>query len=463
VSAERVLILAPTGRDAPLASELLQRDGFSASTFSSMGALCADVGEEAGALLIGEEALDPQALGLLVETLDRQPPWSDIPVIVLAGREFAASGTRPLTVLGPLRNVLILERPVRRLILARTVAIALRSRQRQLELRAYLEERADLLRREQAANRMKDEFLMTVSHELRTPLTAIYGWAHTLLTGEMREDRKRRAIEAIERNAEAQVRLVNDLLDVSRAISGKTQMNVRAVDLNSLARGAIDSIQPAAEAKGIRLHTEMTPDSHPILGDPDRLLQVVWNLLSNAVKFTPAGGLVRLCIQRHPQQVTITVADTGRGIDAAFLPYVFDRFRQGDSGTTREYSGLGLGLAIVRHLVELHGGSVTVESPGPGQGATFQVVLPVTPSMRMQTAEVSTGDAAASDAAGDQRTDGSRYQRSAQNADLRGIDERRPVEREAGDEQGHGEADSADPGAPMERTPVHRRGKRRAS
>lgn len=374
----RVLVLAPTGRDAVLSCAMLREEGFSAEACESMAALCAAVSEDAGALLIGEEALNPSSSKLLVDTLDHQPQWSDISVIVLAGREFSDSTMRPLKVLGPLRNVLILERPVRRLILARTVAIALRGRQRQLELRAYLEERADLLRREQVASRMKDEFLMTVSHELRTPLTAIYGWARMLVTGEIREDQKRRAIEAIERNAEAQTQLVNDLLDVSRAMSGKVQLQPRAVDLNRVVVNAIESVQPAADAKGIRLQTQLASDGRPLWGDPDRLQQVIWNLLSNAVKFTPRGGLVMVKVERSNSEVEITVTDSGLGIDAAFLPYVFDRFRQGNAGTTREQGGLGLGLAIVRHLVELHGGSVHVESPGVGWGSTFRVLLPLT-------------------------------------------------------------------------------------
>ena len=181
---------------------------------------------------------------------------------------------------------------MRRLILSRTVSIALRGRRRQLELRAYLDERAELLRREQLANRMKDEFLMTVSHELRTPLTAIYGWARMLVTGQIREDQKRRAIETIERNAHAQTQLVNDLLDVSRAISGKVRLDVQSVDLSQVVLAAIDSMQPAADAKGIRLQTVLDPDAGPISGDRDRMQQVVWNLLSNAIKFTPKDGRV---------------------------------------------------------------------------------------------------------------------------------------------------------------------------
>jgi signal transduction histidine kinase/ActR/RegA family two-component response regulator len=375
---ETVCVLAPIGRDAELSVAMLQAEGIDATVCPTVEDLCASITDTAGALLVAEEALRPEPLRVLVSCLDRQPPWSDIAVIVLAGLHFTASSERPLTVLGPLRNVTILERPVRRLILTRTVSIALRGRRRQLELRAYLDERAELLRREQLANRMKDEFLMTVSHELRTPLTAIYGWARMLVTGQIREDQKRRAIETIERNAQAQTQLVNDLLDVSRAISGKVRLDVQPVDLSHVVLAAIDSMQPAADARGIRLQTVLDPDAGPIAGDRDRMQQVVWNLLSNAIKFTPKGGRVQIVLEKRQSHVELIVSDTGVGIEAEFLPHVFDRFRQADAGTTRRHGGLGLGLAIVRHLVELHGGSVSVESDGPGAGTTFRVLIPLT-------------------------------------------------------------------------------------
>jgi signal transduction histidine kinase/ActR/RegA family two-component response regulator len=375
---ERVCVLAPIGRDAPMSCDVLRAEGIDATVCETVEEICAAIHEDTGALLIAEEALRPDALKLLVECLDRQPPWSDIAVILLVGGEFSDSSERPLSVLGPLRNVTILERPVRRLILTRSVGVALRGRRRQLELRTYLEERAELLRREQLANRMKDEFLMTVSHELRTPLTAIYGWARMLVTGQIRDDQRQRAIETIERNAQAQTQLVNDLLDVSRAVSGKLRLDVQTVDLSHVVLAAIDSMQPAADAKGIRLQPTLDPDAGPVTGDRDRLLQIVWNLLSNAIKFTPRDGHVRITLARRDDHVELIVADTGSGIVGDFLPHVFDRFRQADAGTTRQHGGLGLGLAIVRHLVELHGGSVTVDSAGEGRGTTFRVLIPLT-------------------------------------------------------------------------------------
>jgi signal transduction histidine kinase len=381
---ERVLVLAPTGRDAALSSSFLAEDGIASEICPTIEALCAAAADPAGVILIAEEALPPPAVQRLVAALDHQPPWSDIPLIVLAGGEFGASARRPLNVLGALRNMMILERPVRRLILARTVTVALRARRRQFELQAHLEERTALLARERAAradaevaNRMKDEFLMTVSHELRTPLTAIYGWARMLLTGEIRDDQKLRAIERIERNARVQTRLVNDLLDVSRAISGKLRLDVRPLDLGPVISEAVESVQPAADAKGVRLETRLDATAGPILGDPERIQQIVWNLTSNAIKFTPRGGRVLVTLTRTPSHAEVVVRDTGCGIAPDFLPYVFDRFRQGEAGTTRQHGGLGLGLAVVRHLVELHGGRVGVESAGPDQGAVFSVTLPL--------------------------------------------------------------------------------------
>jgi CheY-like chemotaxis protein/two-component sensor histidine kinase len=217
-----------------------------------------------------------------------------------------------------------------------------------------------------------------VSHELRTPLTAIYGWARMLATGEIRDEQRQRAIEVIERNASAQTQLVNDLLDISRAISGKVRLNVQSVDLEQVIAAAIDTMQPAADAKQIRLQAVLDPSAGPVSGDHDRLQQVVWNLLSNAIKFTPREGRVQVRLERVNSHAEIVVSDTGRGIDQHFLPYVFDQFRQADAGTTRQSGGLGLGLAIVRHLVELHGGAVKAESGGPGHGATFRISIPLT-------------------------------------------------------------------------------------
>jgi PAS domain S-box-containing protein len=237
-------------------------------------------------------------------------------------------------------------------------------------------EKRRLYREAQRVNRVKDEFLATLSHELRTPLNAILGWARLLRLGKLEEPARARALETIERNAAAQAQLIEDLLDVSRIISGKFQVEARPVDLPSITEAALDAVRLAAEAKTIDLVARL--DAVPqITGDPTRLQQVVWNLLSNAIKFTPKGGWVQVRLAAIDSHVEIEVADNGEGIRPDFLPYVFDRFRQADGTTTRQHSGLGLGLAIVRHLVELHGGSVRARSEGEGRGAVFSVRLPV--------------------------------------------------------------------------------------
>jgi len=226
------------------------------------------------------------------------------------------------------------------------------------------------------ANRLKDDFLATVSHELRNPLNSIVGWAGLLSSGKLDPKKTSRAIEAITRAAQAQDQIINDLLDVSRIISGRLRLDIRPLRLVEVLETAIETIRPAAEAKEIRLQVLLDPAASPMAGDPDRLRQVFWNLLSNAVKFTPKNGRIQIHSQRIDSHVEIIISDTGIGIEPEFLPFVFDRFRQGDSGPNRQSPGLGLGLAIVRSLVELHGGTVWVESKGKGWGSSFSVILP---------------------------------------------------------------------------------------
>jgi signal transduction histidine kinase len=228
----------------------------------------------------------------------------------------------------------------------------------------------------EAANRAKDEFLAVVSHELRTPLTPIISWTRMLRSGSLDGEGSRRGLAVIERNALAQAQLVDDLLDVSRIIAGKVRLDVQQIELKPLIDAAVDATRAAADAKGIRLQTVIDARAGAVSGDPQRLQQVFWNLLSNAIKFTPRNGRVQVTLQRINSHVEVAVSDTGQGIRRDFLPFVFDRFRQADSTTTRSHGGLGLGLAIVRHIVELHGGRVRADSAGEGQGATFTVELP---------------------------------------------------------------------------------------
>ena len=229
----------------------------------------------------------------------------------------------------------------------------------------------------QAANRAKDEFLAMLSHELRTPINAVFGWARMLHAGQVPNEQKSHALDVIVRNANAQVQLIDDLLDVSRIISGKMRLDVRAVDLKAVVEAALDAVRPAAAGKRVRLEATLDPRAGPLMGDPDRLQQVVWNLLTNAVKFTPKDGRVQVRLLRVNSHVEIVVSDTGQGISPAVLPVIFDRFHQGELGARQRDGGLGLGLALVRHLVEAHGGTVQAQSTGQGQGATFVVRLPV--------------------------------------------------------------------------------------
>lgn len=255
---------------------------------------------------------------------------------------------------------------------------------KEIAARKQAEERiAELLEQEKTArqeaekaNRMKDEFLATVSHELRTPLSGILGWAQLLLEGGLDQPNAQRAVSAIERGARTQGQLVNDLLDMSRIISGKLGLHVQAVDLSAVVRATVDTVRVMAEAKDIALTVALEPHSGRVKGDPDRLQQVLWNLLTNAIKYTPRGGRVSIRLIDQRESLRLLVEDNGQGISRAYLPHVFDRFSQGDASSTRRQGGLGLGLSLVKYITELHGGVAGVESPGEGQGATFMVTLP---------------------------------------------------------------------------------------
>ena len=237
--------------------------------------------------------------------------------------------------------------------------------------------RAELLRVAQEASRLKDEFLATLSHELRTPLNAIFGYARMMRAGAIADDRQQHAMETIERNATALARIVEDILDVSAIIAGKLRLKIQPVELSSVVTEALATVRPAAEARGVAIEAELGTGMPRLAGDPDRLQQIVWNLLSNGVKFTERGGTVRISLEQVNSNIELTVSDTGIGIMPEFLPYVFDRFRQADAGASRERGGLGLGLAIARHLVELHGGTISVASQGQNHGTSFRVLLPL--------------------------------------------------------------------------------------
>jgi PAS domain S-box-containing protein len=229
----------------------------------------------------------------------------------------------------------------------------------------------------ESASRGKDEFLATLSHELRTPLSAVVGWVRLLREGSLNAEEQERALEVIERNARVQVQLIEDLLDISRIVAGKAQLDLRPVHPVTLIDAVVDSMRPAATAKGVQIETSVDLRAGPVAGDADRLQQVLWNLVANAIKFTDRGGRVDIRLARGASTVTVEVRDTGEGITREMLPYVFERFRQGEGGSTRKHGGLGIGLALVKHLVEAHGGTVVAESPGRGRGTVMTVTLPL--------------------------------------------------------------------------------------
>ena len=372
----RVLVFAPIGRDAELTRQLLATASIPSEVCQSISALLEALEEHgAGAVLLTEEALDQRGFADFATSLEEQPPWSDIPVLLFAGSPGSDMPHRAIRSIETLRNVTLLERPIRLAVVLSTVRAAIRSRQRQYEVRDLLVALHRARSEAESANRLKDEFLATLSHELRTPLNAILGWTSMLARGQVEESRLARVFESLDRNAQTQAQLIADVLDVSRIITGKLQLQPSVIDLCDVVVRAADTVRPAAAAKNIRVTLQAPPNGF-VYGDPERLQQVFWNLLSNAVKFTPEGGSVSVDMTAQAKSIAVDVVDSGIGIEREFVPFVFDRFRQADQTTTRSYGGLGLGLSIVKHLTELHGGTVSASSAGPGHGARFEVRLP---------------------------------------------------------------------------------------
>jgi signal transduction histidine kinase/ActR/RegA family two-component response regulator len=365
---QRILILAPTGRDATITHQILRGAGLECRVCAAMQETCSLMAEGAGAIVLADEALSRSSLMCLTEVLDGQQSWSDIPLIV-----FPANGENTailLDRLGARANVMILERPVRIEILVNAVKAALRARRRQYQTR-------DLLFKLAAADREKDLFLATLSHELRTPLTAILGWSRLLQAGELPKEKAELALEVINRNATAQVQLIADILSVSQIVAGSLQVEMEPVELEPVIEAAIESARPTAQARNNKNATILEADV-TVLGDAGRLQQIVTNLLTNAIKFTAPKGRIEVELASAGGHCQIVVRDTGKGISPEFLPHVFDRFRQADSSATRTEGGLGLGLAIVQHLVTLHKGTVAAKSDGLNTGAALTVTLPST-------------------------------------------------------------------------------------
>jgi signal transduction histidine kinase/ActR/RegA family two-component response regulator len=398
---ERIFVIAPIGGDANAIATLLAERGWQASVCDDPATGAIEV-TNAGALVMTEEALQSATGTNLLTALEHQPAWSELPVIILT-----SGGASRLTRLFDLAaaacgGVTLLERPISTETLLRTIDVALRSRRRQYQVRdliaeqernrASLEENEEKLRlmlaqeqglRQEAddANRLKDEFLATMSHELRNPLNVILGYSELLLrTDEIKASAQLfRLSEALRRNALAQSHLIRDLLELSRLRSGKLTLNCETISLMTAVNEAFETVRSDAQAKQIEIEISAPPEPLFVEGDLLRLEQVVWNLLANAVKFTPAGGKVSVSVDRKDDQVVLIVDDSGQGIDAAFLPSVFEMFRQGDARANREHSGMGIGLALVQQLVQLHGGSVVAQSEGRGRGTKFTVSFPEKP------------------------------------------------------------------------------------
>ncbi|MEO8573352.1 MAG: ATP-binding protein [Pyrinomonadaceae bacterium] len=369
-----VLVLMPTGRDGDLVCSTLERAGIRAHGCKSADELSDRVSEGCGAVLLAEEAVEDEAVSQFIQSLADQPIWSDLPLILFSSQ--SRNAEKLLQTLGSRVNITIVERPIRITMLISAVRGALRARERQYQTR-------DLLLQLEEADRQKDLFLATLSHELRTPLNSILGWIQILRTRKLEQPEIDRAVEVIERNAKGQSEMISDILFVSRIITGKLEIKHEPINLGEVIDAAVEMIRPSAEARSIELSVESGEyEPVPVEGDAERLQQVFLNLLTNAVKFTPDGGNIVIGLRRDGSNVRIEVRDTGQGINPQFLPYVFERFRQADSTFTRRIGGLGLGLAIVRHLVELHGGSVTAHSEGKDRGSLFTISLPVADSKR---------------------------------------------------------------------------------
>jgi signal transduction histidine kinase len=366
---ERVLILAPRGKDAVLAHDTLLGVGIRSHVCGDLQALADEIAHGAGALLIAEEAIGPSAVPVLFGALRDEPSWSDLPIVVLLAVSSRDKRAHALPHLDALRNVTMLDRPVRIAALVSTLQSALRARRRQYEIR-------DLMAELQRALQVRDELLASVSHELRTPLNVILGWTSTLQRRMESPERIRDAVTIVERNSRMLWQLVEDLIDVSRIASGRVQLRMAAVDVGAVARAGVETLLPSAYAKHVALTCAVADHVPDVRGDEVRLQQVIWNLVCNALKFTTAGGRIDVKVRRAGDSVEIVVADTGIGIDPGFLPHVFEPFRQGTPSNSDPNRGLGLGLAIVRHLIELHGGTIDAHSEGVGRGSRFSVRLP---------------------------------------------------------------------------------------
>jgi signal transduction histidine kinase/ActR/RegA family two-component response regulator len=395
---ERVLVIASLEQDARAVADLLAGNGFQAVICNDPNTVSDELAD-AGALVVTEEIFTFTYTNNLIEALQRQPPWSELPLIILTSAGVPRMANLLDVAARAAGSITLLERPIRSDTLLRTMNVALRSRRRQYQVRDLLVEQQRireqleaneeqlrlLLARERElrqaadeANSLKDEFLATISHELRNPLNVILGYSELLLRmKEINESPKLLMMsQALRRNALAQSNLIRDLLELSRLRSGKLSLSCETVSIRTVIDNAIETVRTDAEAKQLAIEIDAPPEPLFVEGDSLRLEQIIWNLLSNAVKFTPESGKISLRLKKEGGDIVLVVEDTGQGIDATFLPNVFDMFRQGDAGINRQHTGLGIGLALVQQLVRLHKGSVECYSEGIGKGTRFTVVLP---------------------------------------------------------------------------------------
>jgi signal transduction histidine kinase len=381
VIGERVLVRAPSGDDAALISEVLAGEGREVVTLDDLSALAREWERGAGTLVIATEALnEADCCTSLRELLDAQEPWSEIPVVLLGG---VAEDEEPRVaeLLGDRAQLLILERPLGIATFVTAVESALRSRRRQYEVRRLFEELASsavsIVRAHEQANRAKDEFLATLAHELRSPMTAIRGWIQMLRLGDLDPAEATEALSMIEASTRVQAHIIEDLMDVSRILAGKIMIEPAVIPLAPVVTNIMATFRPAAALNGIHLTLAIAEEPIFVSADAVRLQQVGWNILSNAIKFTPRGGSVHVSLTREPPNAVFRIRDSGEGISPELLPHIFDRYRQEEGSGGKAHQGLGLGLAIVRHLVESHGGTIRALSEGRGKGAEFVVTLPL--------------------------------------------------------------------------------------
>jgi signal transduction histidine kinase len=378
---ERVLVRAPTGDDAALIAAILAEHGLDVVILDGLAELSREWDAGAGVLLIASEALNDQdCCTSLRQLLDGQESWSEMPVVILGGSA-EDEAPRVIDLLGNRAHLLVLERPLGVVAFVSALEGALRSRRRQYQVKRLLDELAESAvavgRAHQEADRAKDEFLATLAHELRSPMTAIRGWIQMLKMGDLDPSEATDALSMIEASTRVQAHIIEDLMDVSRILAGKVMIEPAVIPLAPVVSQAVSTFRPAAALQGIHLTAEIAQEPLLVFADDTRMQQVGWNLISNAIKFTPRGGSVQVSVAREGDHAVMRVRDSGQGISPELLPYVFDRYRQEEGAGGRAHAGLGLGLAIVRHIVQSHGGTIVALSEGRGHGAEFVVSLPL--------------------------------------------------------------------------------------